>query len=103
MSNNESPEQKQKNAASAWTWKGWFLFTLGKVEVARKCYDKAIELDPTNLYGWGGKFWTYFILGKVAEFTESTEKVIKINPENKYAWGIKCWSYYILGNVQKSL
>ena len=30
---NKSAEQKQKDAAVAWTWKGWFLFILGKVEV----------------------------------------------------------------------
>jgi tetratricopeptide (TPR) repeat protein len=100
---NRSPEQKQKDAAVAWTWKGWFLFILGKVEIASKCYDKAIELDPKNSYGWGGKFWIYYTLGKILEFIESAEKVTEINPENKYAWSIKGWTFFILGKVENSL
>ncbi len=102
---SESLEQNQKNAAAsfAWTWKGWFLFILGKVEEARKCYDKSIELDPVNLYGWSGKLWTNFILGKVADLIETTEKVTEINSENKYAWNIKGCTNFILGKVNKSL
>jgi tetratricopeptide (TPR) repeat protein len=99
----KSQHQKQKESAYAWIWKGWFLFILGKVEVARKCYDKAIELDSRNPYGWGGKFWTYFVLGKVAEFIESAEKGTDRNPENKYAWIIESLTYFVLGKVEKSL
>ena len=101
VTRNKSTEQKEKDAAVAWTWKGWFLFILGKVEIAGKCYDKAIELDSKNIYGWGGKFWTHYILGKVPEFIKSAEKVTDIYPENKYAWGIKGWAYYMLGTVER--
>lgn len=56
---SRSLQQKQKKSASTWIWRDWFIFILGKVEVARRCYDKAIELDSRNPYGWSGKFWTY--------------------------------------------
>src|SRR5436190_5375473 len=97
MGEVENDSSEQKAAAIAWNWKGWFVFTMGKVEIARKCYDKAIELDPKNFYGWWGKFWTHFILGKIAEFQESGDKLTEIIPENAYASSIKCWTDFILG------
>ena len=36
---NESSEQKA--VAIAWNWNGWFIFIIGKVELARKCHDRA--------------------------------------------------------------
>ena len=93
----------RKLLAIAWSWKGWYIFIMGKLELAKKCYDKATELDPKNFYGWWGKFWTHFILGKVADFQESADKLTEIIPENEYAWSIKGWTHFILGKVEKSL
>jgi len=76
---------------------------MGKVEVARKCFDTAIELDPNNFYSWWDKFWTHFILGKVVDFQLYADRFTEIIPENEYAWGIKAWTHFILGKVDKSL
>jgi tetratricopeptide (TPR) repeat protein len=99
----QSGSSEQKAAAAAWNWKGLLAFMMGKVEMARKCYDKAVELDPNNSYGWWGKFWTHFVLGKAVEFQQSADELTDIIPENEHAWSFKGWTHFILGKVDKSL
>lgn len=80
-SNQPSDETtKRKAAAEAWAWKGWNLITLGESEEAKKCYDKAAALDPTNVYAWGGKYWTSFLSGTIDQFAESIKKLSDENP-----------------------
>ena len=103
MTESVKASSERRAAAIAWTWKGWNVFIMGKVKLAKKCYDKAIELDPDNFYGWWGKFWTHFILGKVADFQEPADKLTEITPENEFAWIIRGWTHFILGKVDRSL
>ncbi len=120
-SQKEMHKKTTTDYAIDWDWKGWFFFLIGKFELAKKCYDKSLELlgrdksldiqpapsEPKYLYplafAMGGKFVTLFNLGKLDEYTKDLEKLEEAHPENTYIKYSGSWKYYFLGEFDKAL
>lgn len=80
---NKAIELDPKHAA-AWLKKGISLSMLGKYESSIECYDKAIELDSTDIklvsLGQLGKSVSLGQLGMDSEAMESYNKAIELDP-----------------------
>ena len=78
--------KKQKNTVVTWGNKGLKYKKEKYYEVALECFNKGLEIDPTDvktLYNKGN------VLVKLERFKEAIEcynKVIKINPEHFDSW-----------------
>lgn len=64
---------------------------------AIKCYDKAIELDPSNFDAWYSKGNVLGELGSYVEAIDCYDKAIEIDPSNAYGWDNKGWALGELG------
>ena len=62
---------------------------LAKHEEAIGSYDKAIEIDPDNVYAWNNKGTALGELGRHDEALKCFDKILEIDPENAHAWNNK--------------
>ena len=60
-------------------------FDNGAYEVAIEYYDKALEIDPTNVNAWNNKGNALKNLGKYNEAIKCFDKALEINPKFKLA------------------
>ena len=47
-----SKQPKQEHENDKWVNKGFNLYSLGHVDEAIKCYDKALEINPQHANSW---------------------------------------------------
>ena len=67
----------------SWNKKGIFLYGLIRYEEAIECFDKAIEICPTDEVLWNNKFSCLSKLNRdTEEMMECLDKMIELNPSN---------------------
>jgi tetratricopeptide (TPR) repeat protein len=79
---------KVLKSASDWFDKGSQLYMNGSYELAIKCYDKAIELDPSYDGPWINKGFCLEHLGRYNEALEAFDNATRLNPLMPY-WNEK--------------
>jgi tetratricopeptide (TPR) repeat protein len=70
---------------------------------AIRCYDKALEINPNNVYAWSNKGTALDKLGMYEEAIRCYDKALEINPNNVYAWSNKGTAFSNLGKYQKAV
>jgi tetratricopeptide (TPR) repeat protein len=80
------PPEDLKRIASTWLDKGYSLSEKGKYFESIECFDKAIEIDPTNAAIWFQKGYSLAKIGKYREAIECFDKAIEIDPTNAVIW-----------------
>src|SRR5206468_3221696 len=60
-----------------------------RYEEALKCYDRALEIDPTFVNLYYGKGIIFVTLGRYDEALKCYDRALEIDPEYPYAWNGK--------------
>ncbi|MFQ5892433.1 MAG: tetratricopeptide repeat protein, partial [Candidatus Methanofastidiosia archaeon] len=78
--------------------KGITLRNLQRYEEALQALDRALELDPEDVYAWYTRGLTLLNLQKYEEALQVFDRVLELDPEDVYTWVGKGAA---LGNLQK--
>ena len=70
-----------------WNCKGLALDNLKQYEQAIKAYDKAIALEPNNVWSWNNRGDAYTKLGRVEAAVNDLQQAIKLNPQQSHIAG----------------
>jgi tetratricopeptide (TPR) repeat protein len=62
----------------AWYQKGTTLQRLGRNEEALDCYEKALELNPMNMYIWFSKALLLASMGKVGDAIQALDGALGV-------------------------
>ena len=68
---------------------------------AIKCYERAIELDPSYTVAWRSKGISLLNIGRDSEALSCFERATELNPKDAHAWWNKGVSLLRLGNIQR--
>jgi len=74
------------NTSAYWVQAGDGQYSKGNNELALKCYERAIEIDPQSAPAWNVRGRVLHSLGKERESVDSYDQAIKINPTYADAW-----------------
>lgn len=93
------------DASDAQTWfeSGNNYYMNDEYEKAVECYTKAIELDPTMVWGYCNRASAYYFLGRYEEAIQDYSKVLETNPDDVEAHNSLGWIYLEIGEKEKSL
>jgi tetratricopeptide (TPR) repeat protein/tRNA A-37 threonylcarbamoyl transferase component Bud32 len=96
------PEMKE---LEEWEWsnKGVSLNSLGRSEESIRCFDKALEINPTDHQTWSNKGVSLNSLGRSEEAVRCCDKALEIDPTNHKAWNNKGLSLRKLGRFEESI
>lgn len=92
MSLSLSDEASERNSAEEWYKKGVALAGTNKLEgysAALKCFDRAIEIDPTNADYWNLKGNMYTVFDDWYSAIKCYDKAIELEPDNGGHWASK--------------
>lgn len=89
----------------AWEWsnKGYSLSTLGRLEEAVCCHDKAIEIDPSFALAWNNKGSNLHKIGRFEEAIDCFDRAIKIDSGYTDSWSNKGVSLSKLGRYEEAI
>ena len=79
-------EVDQEDIVHLWSMKGSVLWRLNRLDEALECYDKVLELNPSDVNAWTDKAVYYCLLGKWQEAIDSCDKATELDPKNIEAW-----------------
>jgi len=65
-----------------WNERGILLTKEGNFTESIECYDKALEINPTDIQILKNKFYSLSYLGKHEEAIECYDKILYINPND---------------------
>ena len=68
-----------------------------------ECFDKAIEIGPTNPYSWSEKGRILVDLKRPDEALKCFDKAIEIGPTNPYSWSEKGCTLVNLNRVEEAI
>ena len=71
--------------SDAWSLKGAILSGLGRHMEAIECCDRAIKINPSNVYAWNNKGIALRSLGLYEEAIDCFDNAIAIDPSFSYA------------------
>ena len=91
------------NTSYYWIQKGDGYFSLGNTELALKCYEKAIDLDPNSALAWNNKGRVLYDIDEREEAIEFFDQAIKIDPLYAEAWRNRGEALHHLGNDDEAL
>jgi tetratricopeptide (TPR) repeat protein len=74
------------NTSAYWIQVGNSHYNKWNDELALKCYEKAIEMDPQSSLAWNGRGKVFQRMGIVRESIDNYDHAIKINPLYADAW-----------------
>ena len=88
--------------SSQWNRKGVEFYSNDEFDKAIECYDKAIRLDPNNVYSWNNRGNVYlakeaFDKGDFESAREGFQKLLKRYPDSENADNAQFWigeTYY---------
>ena len=75
----------EPDLSDAWSLKGAILSGLGRHMDAIECCDRAIKIDPSNVYAWNNKGIALRSLGLYEEAIDCFDNAITIDPSFSYA------------------
>jgi tetratricopeptide (TPR) repeat protein len=70
---------------------------------AIRCYDKALEINPNNVYAWSNKGTAFSNLGKYQKAVEHYDKATELDPNDAYAWNNKGNALANLGKYEEAI
>ena len=82
----KDPASSAFQEAIYWVSRGMALCQQNYYEEAVKCYDKALEFDPQNIYALTKKGWALCYQGKYEESVRCCNKALEIDPQNASIW-----------------
>jgi len=88
-SNSEMDLQSYKDKRSAsnhFAVEGEEFMASRNLEAAITCFDRAIQLDPTNEYAWGGKALALDYMKRYENALECYNKALECNRDNAITW-----------------
>ena len=71
---------------SFWSDKGGSLFSLGRLDEAISCFDRALSIDPQDAMAWNNKGAALKTLGRHEEAIACFEKALAFDPQHAMAW-----------------
>lgn len=86
-----------------WINQGIALNNEGMYEDAVRCYEEAIELDPSNYPAWELKGLALRSIGRYQGALECFDRAIGIDPAQDYAWRDKGELLYTIGLYQEAV
>jgi tetratricopeptide (TPR) repeat protein len=86
----------------AWNNKGFLLVLQRDYQEAIKCYDKAIEIDPTNYSALGNKGMALYY-SKYTDAIIYSDQALEIRPDLADSWNNKGINFYKLGNYHEAI
>lgn len=69
---------------------------MGNYEEALKCYEKALEIDPSYKLGWLNTGSTLATMGRYDEALKSYDEAVRLEPNSADAWYNRA---VVLGNI----
>jgi tetratricopeptide (TPR) repeat protein len=75
--------------ARQWGGKGRAFEDINKYTEAIECYNKSLELDPSNAMIWNNKGWSLRIIGRPKEAVDCFNKALDIDPSYSQFWSNK--------------
>lgn len=86
-----------------WWQKGYCHEKLGESEIALKCYDNSILLNPTNIENWKSKASILIDLDSYNGAIICLDKALQIDPSNSVALNLKGNALYYLGLYKEAI
>ena len=68
-----------------WRYELWLLFSEGNYKDASEAFDKALEIDPGDVFALSGKGLALIHLDRYEEALKAFNKILEINPKNEIA------------------
>jgi len=95
----------QLTELEVWEWanKGLSLDSLGRPDEAMRCFDKALELDPSYANAWTNKGSGLSNLGRFEEAIRCFDKALELAPRDSAAWYSKGTSLHNLGRHEDAI
>lgn len=95
------------NPYDSWVFrfKGWVLLQLGsnRIQDAEDAYNKAIKIDPENLWGHKGIAEILYLRGNLQECREKYKWILwQIDQTKDFDYWLMGWCYYRLGQYSKA-
>ena len=76
----------KRSASKHFAVEGEEFMAARNLEAAISCFERAIQLDPTNEYAWGGKALALDYSKKYNEALECYNKAVECNRDNATTW-----------------
>ena len=86
-----------------WTRKGFELQKSQNIDEAIRCYDNALELDPSNVQAWNDKGWMFMRRKEYDKALQFLDRAIRIDPNYSYSWYNKGVSLRNLGKTDEAI
>ena len=86
-----------------WNNKGLSLDELGRHEDALVFYDKAIEVDRSDVNAWSNKGTALGDLGRLEEAMACFDEALRIDPHSSVVWSNKGNAIEVLGRYEEAL
>lgn len=86
-----------------WVEEGNKLFENKEYDESLDCYQKAIEIDPSNVDAWYNKALVHIMFGEYVESLEACEKFIEAEKDDPEAWKLKGFSLFYLNNYEEAV
>ena len=83
--------------------KGKILHSEGKYEESLRCFDKALEINPQDVYAWTFKGNFLYCLGCYKEALHCYDKALEFGPRFEHAWFNKGAALSSLGRYEEAL
>lgn len=78
--------QSEEESAVFWSNRGGSLCSLGRLEDAIVCFDRALALEPEYGHAWSNKGVVLYSLGRNPESLQCFERALQIDPSDAMAW-----------------
>ncbi len=83
--------------------KAYCLNELSRYSEALESYDRALELDPKNVYAWNNRGNTLNSLSRYSEALESYDRTLELDPKDTIAWNNRGYTLYNLSRYSEAL
>jgi tetratricopeptide (TPR) repeat protein len=97
-----TPAASEPFTSSYWLQKGDGFLAYDSYDLAVKCYDEVIELDPDNFLAWNNKGMSLYKMGLFEASNDAFAKALDINLASSTAWNNKGKALFDLGRYDES-
>lgn len=89
--------------AQLWNKKGLIYRKAGKLVESIECYDKALEIDPSNAAAWSNKARALDEMSMLPEALKCYKKALQLNPNSAGTWNNQGYGYRKLKRFKEAL